>query len=76
MKLIQNLINRMFTHWVSTLFGLGYLVLLYLLAKKEITVMEFCMILPAILGIKGVFFNKDADKVVTKPEIKDKESNP
>ena len=74
MKVIQNAINRIFTHWISTLFGVSYLVLLYLLFKKDITVTEFCMILPAILGIKGVFFNKDADKVVTKPEVKQKEN--
>lgn len=73
MNFLTDLFNRITTHWISTLFGIGYLVLLYLLVNKDITVTEFCIILPAILGIKGVLFNKDDNKLVTKPEVKAKE---
>lgn len=76
MKLLTDLYNRVTKHWVSSLFGFSYLVLMFMFYKKEINVTEFGIMLTSLLGFKGIFLNKDDGKVVTKPEVKNKEAQP
>lgn len=70
MKFFQNLIERVFTHWQSTLFGLSYAVIFYLMYSKNISVKEGLELMAGILAFKGIFLNKDPDKVETKSEVK------
>jgi hypothetical protein len=72
MKFFQNLTRRIIVHWQSSLFGVAYLVLLYLLVRKEITMTEWAAGMGTLLTVKGVFLNKDPDKVETKEEFKAK----
>lgn len=67
MKFLQNAIDRIFNHWQSTLFGLGYAVLTYMLWHKDITMAEWAAGMGTLLTVKGVFINKDPDKTANKP---------
>lgn len=73
MKFLQNTINRIVLHWQSTLFGLSYAAIFYMMYAKTITVTEGVELMAAILAFKGIFLNKDPDKVENKEEIKNKE---
>jgi hypothetical protein len=73
MKFIENLVNRIFLHWQSSLIGIGYGVILLGIFTKHITVAEALMLLTAILSFKGIFINKDPDKTLTKPTVKENE---
>lgn len=70
MKFLENVLNRIITHWQSSLIGIGYLLILIGVFTKHVTVAEALMLLTAVLGFKGVFMNKDPDKTQTKPEVK------
>lgn len=71
MKFLENILNRIITHWQSTLFGLSYVAIFVMMYNKTITVTQGLELLAAILGFKGIFLNKDPDKTVTKPEVKE-----
>jgi hypothetical protein len=73
MKFLQNLINRVLTHWQSTAFGLSYVAIFVMMYQKIITVTQGVELMTAILGFKAIFLNKDPDKTLTKPEVKDRE---
>jgi hypothetical protein len=73
MKFLENLINRVVTHWQSTLFGLSYAVIFYFLYTKHISVTEAISLMTAILAFKGIFLNKDPDKTQTKESVKENE---
>lgn len=75
MKFLENIINRIITHWQSTLFGLSYAVIFYFLYTKHINVTEAISLMTAILAFKGIFMNKDPDKTLTKPEVKERQIN-
>jgi hypothetical protein len=73
MKFLQNLLNRIFQHWQSTLFGLSYAVIFFFLYTKHINVTEAISLMTAILAFKGIFLNKDPDKTQTKESVKQNE---
>jgi len=73
MKFLQNAIERIFTHWQSTLFGISYGVIFLFLYTKHINVTEAISLMTAILAFKGIFINKDPDKVENKESVKNKE---
>lgn len=68
MKFIQNAINRIFNHWQTSLFGLSYAVIFFLIYKKDISTADAVTLLTAILGFKAIFVNKDPDKTQNKPD--------
>ena len=70
MEFIKNAFRRILVHWQSSLFGLAYLALLYLLVRKEISMTEWAAGMGTLLTVKGIFLNKDPDKVPTKDEYK------
>lgn len=70
MKLLNNIINRVLVHWQSTLFGLSYAVIFFMMYHKNINVKEGLELMAGILAFKGIFLNKDPDKVVNKPDVK------
>lgn len=67
MKLINNLINRVFNHWQSSLIGVIVGVLTWMLYHRDITVAEWATAIGTVLTLKGILMNKDPDKVVNKP---------
>jgi hypothetical protein len=75
MKFLENILNRILTHWQSTLFGLSYIAIFIMLYLKTITVAQALELMAAILGVKGIFLNKDPDKTQTKTEVKENEIN-
>jgi hypothetical protein len=75
MKFLENLLNRIITHWQSSLFGVSYAVIFYMMYAKTITVTEGVELMAGILAFKGIFLNKDPDKTVTKPEVKANQIN-
>jgi hypothetical protein len=75
MKFIENLVNRILVHWQSTLFGLSYAVIFYMMYSKNITTKEGLELMAGILAFKGIFLNKDPDKTLTKPEVKANQIN-
>lgn len=62
MKLLNNIINRVLVHWQSTLFGLSYAVIFFMMYHKNINVKEGLELMAGILAFKGIFLNKDPDK--------------
>jgi hypothetical protein len=75
MKFLENIVNRILIHWQSSLFGLSYAVIFYMMYSKNITTKEGLELMAGILAFKGIFLNKDPDKTLTKPEIKEKQIN-
>jgi hypothetical protein len=73
MKFLQNAIERIFTHWQSTLFGVSYAIIFFMMYNKTINVKEGVELMTAILAFKAIFLNKDPDKVETKESVKNKE---
>jgi hypothetical protein len=73
MKFLENLVNRVLLHWQSTLFGLSYVAIFVMMYNKTITVTQGLELMTGILGFKAIFLNKDPDKVLTKPEVKEKQ---
>lgn len=71
MKFLENLINRVITHWQSTLFGLSYVAIFVMMYNKIITVTQGLELMTAILGFKAIFLNKDPDKTQTKDSVKE-----
>lgn len=67
MKFLQNAINRIFNHWQSTLFGMSYAFVFFLVYQHKISHEGAISLLAAILGFKGIFVNKDPDKTANKP---------
>lgn len=70
MKLLQNLINRIFTHWQNSLVGVLILFFTFEVWQKNITSAEWITIVGTILGIWRVFVSKDPDKTENKPGAK------
>jgi hypothetical protein len=71
----ENLVNRIVIHWQSSLFGLSYGAIFYMMYQGKITHEQAIGLLTAILAFKSVFVNKDPDKTETKPEVKEKGLN-
>lgn len=70
MKFLQNLVNRIFNHWQSTLLGLIIAALTFMLWKKDIDVVQWGLAIGSISALKGVLLNKDPDKIENKPPPK------
>lgn len=66
MKFLQNLINRIFNHWQSTLIGLIIGVLTFMLYKKDISITDWCLAIGGIVTLKGILISKDPDKTENK----------
>ena len=66
MKFLQNLVNRIFNHWQSSLIGLIVGVLTWMLYHKEMSVIEWGTAIGTVLTLKGILINKDPDKTANK----------
>lgn len=69
-KFIENFKARVVKHWITTVKGITYGVLTWLLYSKHISVAEWTMGVGTILTLNSIFLQKDPDKVQTKPEHK------
>lgn len=68
--LLRNAWMRISRHWITTLKGLIYLVLLYMYYEGKLNTSEWIMATGAILTLNSIFLQKDHDKMETKPEHK------
>lgn len=67
MKFLQNAINRIFNHWQTTLFGLSYAIIFYMMVRDKISHEQAIGMLTTVLAFKAIFVNKDPDKTANKP---------
>lgn len=65
MKFIQNLINRLFNSWQTTLIGIMICVLTVMLWKKEINMSEWAVGIGTVLTVWAAMM-KDPDKTANK----------
>ena len=64
--------KKLYIHWITTLIGIVYFVILFMYFKKVITTQEWILATGSILTLKSLL-SKDPDKVGTKPEFQVKD---
>lgn len=70
-KFFENVKARIVRHWITTVKGVIYGVLLFMYYEGKLTTSEWITATGAILTLNSIFLQKDSDKVETKPEHKD-----
>lgn len=70
-KFLSNAWLRISRHWITTVKGLIYGVLLFMYYEGKMTTTEWITATGAILTLNSIFLQKDSDKVETKPQHKE-----
>jgi hypothetical protein len=68
-NILREIYNRVVVHWIMTLKGVVYAIILTMYWMGKINTQEWITATGSIMAINALF-SKDANKVETKPEVK------